>query len=59
MSVEKAEEIKLLVLGDSGVGKSCIVHRYVEGKFAQNVRSTLGVEFKQKAVKINDKRHII
>ena len=46
-------KVKLLMLGDSGVGKSSILNRFVEEKFSPNFFTTLGVEYKQKMVEVN------
>lgn len=47
--------IKLLLVGDSGVGKSNILLQYVDGDFTQNFMSTIGVDFKIKTLVTNDK----
>ncbi len=39
---------KLLLLGDSGVGKSSIMMRFADDKFDDNMLSTAGVDFKGK-----------
>ena len=36
---------KVVVLGDTGVGKTCLVLRYVEGKFFEQRSSTIGASF--------------
>ena len=33
---------KILVLGDSGVGKTCLIYRYTEGIFSEAYVSTIG-----------------
>ena len=43
-------KIKLLVLGDSGVGKSSLLLRFSEGKFDANFVITIGVDFKTKTI---------
>ncbi|MHA2104554.1 MAG: Rab family GTPase [Candidatus Hodarchaeales archaeon] len=43
---------KVLVVGDSGVGKTTSVTRFVEGKFLPT-KKTIGVDFMLKNVKIN------
>ena len=40
--------IKILLLGDSGVGKTSILLRYVEEKYEQNCVSTIGIDYKIK-----------
>lgn len=42
--------IKLLVLGDSGVGKTTFLYRYTDGKFAEEFISTVGIDFREKRV---------
>ena len=45
---------KLIVIGDSGVGKSNILSRYIKDEFAINQKSTVGVELGTKIAKIKD-----
>eukprot|EP00160_Parvularia_atlantis_P016452 Unigene5223_Nuclearia_a/m.16036 Unigene5223_Nuclearia_a/g.16036 ORF Unigene5223_Nuclearia_a/g.16036 Unigene5223_Nuclearia_a/m.16036 type:complete len:237 (-) Unigene5223_Nuclearia_a:135-845(-) len=40
---------KVVLCGDSGVGKSNILGRYTKGEFLENVPTTIGVEFTTKA----------
>lgn len=39
--VEK-REIKIILLGESGVGKTCIINRYIDNQFSADTESTLG-----------------
>ncbi|XP_014831151.1 PREDICTED: ras-related protein Rab-15-like [Poecilia mexicana] len=43
---------RLLLLGDSGVGKTCMLRRFTEGEFDPSHISTIGVDFKMKTIKI-------
>ena len=43
--------IKLLVLGDSGVGKTSFLVRYVDDRFCDRFLSTVGIDFKEKRVR--------
>ena len=43
--------LKFLVLGDTGVGKTSILTRYVEDRFSTTFSTTVGVDFCQKKVK--------
>ncbi|CAB1319519.1 unnamed protein product [Coregonus sp. 'balchen'] len=42
--------IKLLSLGDSGVGKTTFLYRYTDNKFNQKFTTTLGIDFREKRV---------
>lgn len=46
---------KLLLLGDSSVGKTTLTHKYVSGIFLDNPRLTIGVDFHSKKVLIEEK----
>lgn len=52
------EEItfRLLIVGDSGVGKSCILVRFTQGIFSAGVDLTIGVDFATKTVQILNKQ---
>ena len=41
---------KILLLGDSGVGKSSIIIRYIENNFSNNLMNSIGVDFKLKNI---------
>lgn len=43
---------KLLLTGDSGVGKTCIIFRFVENKFNPSFITTIGIDFKIRTVEI-------
>ena len=43
---------KIVLIGDSGVGKSSLVSRYVKGSFPKNKGATIGVEFASKNLKL-------
>lgn len=42
--------IKCIVIGDSGVGKSCIIYRYISNTFESKSLSTLGAMFYKKEI---------
>jgi len=46
---------KILLLGDSQVGKSCFLLRYVEDTFTDNFMTTIGVDYKVKFLTSQDK----
>ena len=47
---------KILVIGDAGVGKSCLLLRYCDDKFVASHLSTLGVDFKIKTIEVGGKK---
>ena len=46
---------KLLLIGDSGVGKSCLLLRYVDETYQESYISTIGVDFKIKTIELDGK----
>jgi small GTP-binding protein len=48
--------LKIVVVGDSGVGKSCFLIRYVRDTFDEDSQPTLGVEFLTKVVQAGNQR---
>jgi Ras-related protein Rab-11A len=46
---------KLVLIGDSGVGKSNLLSRFTRNEFNLESKSTIGVEFATRSVKILDK----
>jgi Ras-related protein Rab-11A len=47
---------KLIIVGDSNVGKTNIMSKYIHNKFNYTSKSTIGVEFGTKIVKIDNKK---
>lgn len=47
---------KLLLIGDSGVGKTCILFRFSDDAFNTTFISTIGIDFKIKTIEIDGKR---
>ena len=45
---------KVVLLGDSGVGKTCIISRYISGGFESNCPSTNGASYATKILEFND-----
>lgn len=44
------ESIKVIVVGDGNVGKTCMLRRFVRGEFIEQYRKTIGAEFLEKDV---------
>ena len=51
-------EIRLITLGESAVGKSSFIIRYVHGNFSSNYMSTLGLDYRQRKIRLEDGREI-
>jgi len=47
-------KLKIVIVGDSGVGKTNLVKRFISNTFNSNSKATVGVEFLSKSYKIND-----
>ena len=45
---------KLIFLGDQGVGKSCILNRFMNGTFTEEYQATIGLDFQSKNVQIDN-----
>ncbi|KAJ9454264.1 Ras-related protein Rab-14 [Diplonema papillatum] len=48
--------MKFILIGNSGTGKSCILHRFIEDKFIEDRTHTIGVEFGAKVVELMGKK---
>ncbi|XP_068934343.1 ras-related protein Rab-13 isoform X1 [Petaurus breviceps papuanus] len=47
---------KLLLIGDSGVGKTCLIIRFAEDNFNSTYISTIGIDFKIRTIDIEGKK---
>ncbi len=50
----KQHLLKLILLGDSGVGKTSIMTRFVKDEFTLKHRATIGADFLTKTISISD-----
>lgn len=54
MASNKTYQFKLVLLGDTSVGKSSIVIRFVKGQFSEYQESTIGAAFLTQTVPVQD-----
>ncbi|CEM34834.1 unnamed protein product [Vitrella brassicaformis CCMP3155] len=55
MASRKRVLLKVIILGDSGVGKTSLMNQYVNKKFTNQYKATIGADFLTKEVMIDDK----
>ena len=53
MSEEFDYIFKVVIVGDSGVGKTNLIGRYLKNEYRQDTKATVGVEFGEKKYDIN------
>ena len=51
---KETKKIKVILVGESGVGKTCIIYRYVYGKFNDDSMCTISISFSEKNITLND-----
>mmetsp|Transcript_16678 Transcript_16678/g.33276 ORF Transcript_16678/g.33276 Transcript_16678/m.33276 type:complete len:211 (-) Transcript_16678:66-698(-) len=55
MSHRKKVLLKIIILGDSGVGKTSLMNQYVSSRFSSQYKATIGADFLTKEVLVDDK----
>ncbi|KAI6657449.1 Ras-related protein Rab-7a [Oopsacas minuta] len=55
MSSRRNVLLKVIILGDSGVGKTSLMNQYVKKKFTNKYKATIGADFLNKEVMIDDR----
>ena len=53
-TLKKPPCCKVVLLGDSGVGKTCIISRYISGAFDQNSPTTNGASYASKIITLDN-----
>lgn len=51
--------MKILLVGDSGVGKSCVVHRFVRNVFVPNSAYTFGFDCCKQEIEYENRRYVL
>lgn len=47
---------KIILIGDSNVGKTCVVHRFKTGQYNEKQQNTIGVDFTVRSMDIDGKK---
>lgn len=57
MGVEKRADIicKLVIIGDSGVGKTAVMRRFTDDEFSVSFIATIGIDFKIRSMEVREK----
>eukprot|EP00817_Percolomonadidae_sp_ATCC50343_P004196 CAMPEP_0117426286 /NCGR_PEP_ID=MMETSP0758-20121206/6446_1 /TAXON_ID=63605 /ORGANISM="Percolomonas cosmopolitus, Strain AE-1 (ATCC 50343)" /LENGTH=209 /DNA_ID=CAMNT_0005211395 /DNA_START=6 /DNA_END=635 /DNA_ORIENTATION=+ len=58
MSSHQKIILKVIILGDSGVGKTSLLQRYVNKKFSEQYKATIGADFLTKEIVMDDDRMV-
>merc|ERR1712228_18055 len=58
MGMSKKVLLKIIIIGDSGVGKTSLLHKYVNNRFIEEHKATIGADFSTKEIMIDDNRLI-
>lgn len=59
MASEAEKSIKIVVVGESGVGKTDYISRFCDNKYLPETQMTIGVDFKTKRVRLSDEKYKI
>ena len=54
---DEHQSIKITLLGNPGVGKTCIISRYIDNVFNENNASTIGANYSEKTIVKNGKTY--
>ena len=54
MASKKKNFLKIVILGDSGVGKTTLLQQYVNQKVSAHSKPTIGADFSKKEVMIDN-----
>ncbi|KAM7407129.1 hypothetical protein PAMA_003048 [Pampus argenteus] len=51
--ITQARVFKIIVIGDSNVGKTCLTYRFCGGTFLRNPEATIGVDFRERTLELD------
>ena len=52
---QKKVLLKIIILGESGVGKTALLHKYATNKFLEEHKATIGADFLTKEIAVDNK----
>jgi Ras-related protein Rab-7A len=55
MATRKKVLLKVIILGDSSVGKTSLMNQYVNKRFSNQYKATIGADFLTKEVVVDDR----
>jgi small GTP-binding protein len=50
------EMVKVILIGDSGVGKTSFLNRFCQGSFKHNIACTVGLDYGQRVIRLGERR---
>jgi len=53
------EELKIVLIGESGAGKTSIITRFTKNRFEENIQSTIGSTYSSKLLVFNDGKKLL
>ena len=53
--IEKKCFVKIVAIGDSGVGKTCLIQQFEHSRFSENFKPTIGADFSNKEITLDGK----
>ncbi|KAM9313990.1 ras-related protein Rab-33B-like [Pholidichthys leucotaenia] len=54
--LSRCRTYKVLVIGNSGVGKTCLTHRLCAGEFPHRAEATIGVDFRERLLEVDGEK---
>jgi len=48
--------LKIIIIGESGTGKSCLLHHFIQNTFKEHSQHTIGVEFSSRTINVGEKK---
>ena len=54
IGIDMCLKYKIVVLGESSVGKTSIINKFINGKFNEDCQPTIGIDFISKCFNVED-----